>query len=219
MEVSGLIEETDSGAEGEDNIVLENDVSFTESEDETQNKDLRKHLDKVLPELTESNAKELAAEIARGGNITIPEKQMEENIMHNLKAIRRQNEINEAVQNQYKNIPITETTRDYRKRRSQDSCQDNYYGRRRPETLPEEIKSNIRRRAGENINKAYGRHRDKEYPPARKTVRSRLGQLPDRRPISSRLGKKNSVIQQEKNRRDTRSQNIRVEDVDETKIR
>ena len=52
------------------------------------------------------------------------------------------------------------------------------------------------------------------------------GHIPDRRPISSRLGKKNTtyskeqmpIIQQERNRKDTRIQDIReeeYEDVDE----
>ena len=226
IEVSGLIEETDSAAEGEDNIVLDNDVSFSESEDEPQNKDLRKHLNKVLPELTALNAKDLAAEIARGGNITIPEKQMEENILHNIKAIRRQNEINEANLKNNSQRSIKDRTRDSHRRTSQDN---------KSKTIKEEIESNIRRRAGEKINKAYGRHRDQDYTPTRKSVMSRLGKkkntdsrdqghIPDRKPISSRLGKKNTtyskehIIQHERNSKDTRIQDIReeeYEDVDE----
>ena len=103
VEVSGVTEETDSGAEADDKIILDNDVEFSDPEDETKVADLREHLNTVLPELTENNARELAAEIASGGNITIPQKQMEENILHKLKEIRRQNEINEA--NITKNSP------------------------------------------------------------------------------------------------------------------
>ena len=114
---------------------------------------------------------------------------------------------------------------------------DNKSGQHRGDTIKEDVKSNMRRRAGEEINKAYGRHRDQDYTPARKSVMSRLGKkkntdsrdqeyIPDRKPISSRLGKKNTTyskeqspnIQQDRRREDARVQDIReeeYEDVDE----
>ena len=158
----------------------DSDVEETQNEDlrvhhlrehlnKVQNKDLRERLDKVLPELTDSNAKDLAAEIARGGNITIPEKQMEENIMRKLKEIRRQNDINKAKH-------IQETVRDNKRRESRDKSSS----RHRRDAIKEDVKNNMRRRAGEEVNRAYERHRDLEYKPTRKSViseslRSRLG--------------------------------------------
>ena len=93
-----------------------------------------------------------------------------------------------------------------RKRRDNDS------GRHRAETIKEDIKNNIRRRAGEEFNKAYGRHRDQEYKPARQ-------------PTLSRIGKKNTYsrkqlqsVQQEMEREDALAHEVReeeYEDVDE----
>ena len=203
IEVSGLIEETDSAAEGEDNIVLDNDVSFTESEDEPQNKDLRKHLDKVLPELTESNAKELAAEIARGGSITVPQKQMEENILRKIQEIRRENDMNKARQ-------IQETMRDNRLGQNRVDRPS----RRRGDTIKEDVKNSMRRKAGEEVNKAYERLRDQHYKHKRKpeiseSLKARLGSKidegagaqeykHDKKPILSRLGKKITSLSEEK---------------------
>ena len=163
---------------------------------------MRERLDAVLPELAESNARELAEEIARGTNITIPEKQMEENIVHNLKVLRRQNEINEASITNNSPSCIQDTTRGNRKRKRR----DNDSGRHRAETIREDIKSNIRRRAGEEINRAYGHHRDhpEEYEAAKQ-------------PILSRVGKKNivsreqSIILQQARERDEAGSHLNYE--------
>ena len=96
---------------------------------------------------------------------------MEENILHKLKEIWKQNEINEA--NITNNSPscTQDTSGENRKRKRR----DNDSGRHRAETIKEDIKNNIRRRAGEEFNKAYGRHRDQEYKPARQLTLSRIG--------------------------------------------
>ena len=212
VNISGLIEETDSAAEAEENIVIENDVNFSDSDEEekqkqkealrvhlnkVQNKDLREHinkvkckdlrehLDRVIPELTPSHAKELAAEIARGGSITIPQKQMEENILRKIQEIRRENDMNKVDRP----------------------------SRRRGDTIKEDVKNSMRRKAGEEVNKAYERLRDQHYKHKRKpeiseSLKARLGSKinegagaqehkPNKKPALSRLGKKITSLSEE----------------------
>jgi hypothetical protein len=224
VSISGLIEETDSAAEAEDNIVLDNDVSFSDSDEEekqkqkealrvhlnkVQNKglrehlnkvkckDIRKHLNRVIPELEPSHAKELAAEIARGGSITVPQKQMEENILRKIQEIRRENDMNKA-------------------RQIQETMRDNRLGHRpsrlRGDSLEEDVKNSMRRKACEEVNKAYERLRDQNYKhkvPVSESLRARLGSKideeagaqehkHDKKPALSRLGKKITSLSEDK---------------------